>query len=556
MPKSKRKSKQKKNNQSKSKDTPKLSLKERLAQQRKIKQIRQKLTKTLSICLGISLFLGLPLAFVLDPKVGLGVAVGLPAMVVSYMYPRQALWFFLMYMPFSGTVTYWVGGGNALFQLSKDGFYLPALFALVVACRRRKLPILIPKQLVPALSVLLLLSIITLFSVNLPLQFNPKEIGQPFVQGILGLKVLIGYVPLIFCAYYLIKSKQELLFCTRLHVVLAIVCCVLGLMQYWMLSSGRCAGTGHLTGVDLFKATLDAKCFVGGSLLYSPAQGVIRLPGTFVSPWHWGWFLIANSALTFAVAFGDPKFLWRMVGLFGMAIVFVNAVICGQRIALALVPVVTVILLILTGQVTNLKRFVPIAAGLVLVLGIAVINNPDVVNERIESLKGRWEASPATAFIEEQFGWSLHQKPGLLGKGVGRATNSTRAFGRVKLVETFHPKLIYEIGFLGVTSFIVVCTVLVIICFKKYRTVVEKNLRSLASSYWVFMMIISYFPYWYPLDTDPVAVYYWFFAGVLLKLPEIDKQEQERIKLEAAEEEKPRKKSAKKASRRKQFNPT
>ncbi|NJR76621.1 MAG: hypothetical protein HC773_29865, partial [Scytonema sp. CRU_2_7] len=41
----------------------------------------------------------------------------------------------------------------------------------------------------------------------------------------------------------------------------------------------------------------------------------------------------------------------------------------------------------------------------------------------------------------------------------------------------------------------------------------------------VFILFISYNTYYYPLDVDPVAVYYWFFAGVLLKLPEIDKQE-------------------------------
>jgi hypothetical protein len=41
----------------------------------------------------------------------------------------------------------------------------------------------------------------------------------------------------------------------------------------------------------------------------------------------------------------------------------------------------------------------------------------------------------------------------------------------------------------------------------------------------VFILFISYNTYYYPLDVDPVAVYYWFFAGVLLKLPDIDKQE-------------------------------
>ena len=40
----------------------------------------------------------------------------------------------------------------------------------------------------------------------------------------------------------------------------------------------------------------------------------------------------------------------------------------------------------------------------------------------------------------------------------------------------------------------------------------------------------------YPLDTDPVCVYYWFFAGILLKMPLIDKVEQAKLKAEKAAE--------------------
>jgi hypothetical protein len=42
----------------------------------------------------------------------------------------------------------------------------------------------------------------------------------------------------------------------------------------------------------------------------------------------------------------------------------------------------------------------------------------------------------------------------------------------------------------------------------------------------VFVLFISFFPYYYPLDVDPVAVYYWLAAGIVLKLPTIDLQEQ------------------------------
>jgi hypothetical protein len=260
---------------------------------------------------------------------------------------------------------------------------------------------------------------------------------------------------------------------------------------------------------------------------------MIRLPGTFVAPWQWAWFLISNAFFTFATAFSDPSPLWRMAGLGGMALVFVNAVISGQRIALALVPLVIVILLILTGQVTNLKRFVPIAAGLGVILSIAIIANPAIVQERVDSFVSRWQASPPTEFIAEQFEFTTEGQQGIFGKGIGRATNSARAFGKTKLIETYYPKLIYEIGPLGTIAFLTLVTAITTSTFKAYRSVKDKNIRSFGASFWVFVLIISYNTYYYPLDVDPVAVYYWYFAGVIYRLPDIDRQEQKRLQAEA-----------------------
>ncbi|WRH64897.1 MAG: hypothetical protein RSE13_12865 [Planktothrix sp. GU0601_MAG3] len=253
-----------------------------------------------------------------------------------------------------------------------------------------------------------------------------------------------------------------------------------------------------------------------------------------MAPWQWAWFLIANAFFTFASAFSDPSPLWRMTGLVGMALVFVNAVISGQRIALALVPVVTIILLVLTGQVANLKRFLPILAGLGLILGIAVAANPTFLQERVDSFVSRWNASPPTDFISEQFGHSSGGQKGILGKGLGRATNAARIFGKTALIETYYPKLIFEIGPIGVAGFLYLVTTMVVIGFKSYRSVKDKNLRSFGASFWVFVLIISYNTYYYPLDVDPVTVYYWYFAGVLFKLPEIDREERKKL-IEAGE---------------------
>jgi hypothetical protein len=538
-------------------EAPKLSRKEILAQKRKTRLERQKFFSLLGICIFLALLIGVPVGLYY-PKVGIGIAVILPALILSYCYPRSALWFFLIYMPFSGTVTYWIGGGNALFQLSKDIFYIPAVIALARECQKKRKPILIPKKLIPTFAIILICSLLTLFLVNGIQQFflpncdslseaqrflrasdgsfilDPTtglviktacKNGIPLLQGIVGLKVLLGYVPLIFCMHYLIEDKKKLLFLMRLLVVLAIVCCCLGLIQYWFLTSGRCLGTRGASGGDLFKTSIEAKCFVGGALLYSPDQSVIRLPGTFVSPWHWAWFLIGNSFITFTAAFNDTSRFWRTSALVALALVFINSVISGQRIALALVPTIVITLLILTGQVANLKRFIPIGLALALILGVVAVSNPEIVQERVDSFVARWNTAPPQQFIVNQFNFAISQQRGILGRGLGQGTNSTRAFGSVALVETFHPKILFEIGYVGLLAFMVFVTHLTILSHQNYRSLKDKNLRSFGASFWVFILILSYFPYWYPLDTDPVAVYYWLFAGIIFKLPYIDKQE-------------------------------
>ncbi len=539
MPKVKKNKNKKK--QSKKEQPTSLTLKEKLAQKRKAAKARQELTSLLSKAGGVGIVLGIIVFFVGGIKLAVPAVMAVIVMALSYKYPRQALFGFIFYVPFAGTVTYLLGG-NTILQLAKDGFYVPAVIALWQKCRQQNLAFIIPKSIKTPLLILLTLCICTLLFVNAVQQFNPppvplfkkppKEI--PIGMGLLGLKVFIGYIPLITCAYYLIRNKKDFLLISRLQVVLILVCCILGIIQYGLLLVGICEGTRNAVGEDLFKATLKARCFIGGALVYSPSQGMIRLPGTFVAPWQWAWFLISSTFFTFGIGFSDPSFVWRMVGLGSLATVFVNAVISGQRIALALVPTCLVLLLILTGQLANLKRFIPIFGGLILILTIAIASNPAVVQERLDSFVSRWNASPPYEFITQQFEEVSHNTKNPLGNGLGRATNSARIMGPTKLVETYYPKVMYEVGILGVLGFLGLVTTITICAFNTYRKIKNRNFRGYGAALWVFILFISYNTYYYPLDVDPVAVYYWFFIGVLFKLPQIDKLE--RLKEEQNQE--------------------
>jgi hypothetical protein len=501
-----------------------LSLKERLAIKRKRDRARKEFISFTASSFGIALLIGGLLSIVGGLKAMVGATLGVVVFAMSFKYPRHALWALLIYMPFSGTVIYTLGNSPIL-QLAKDAFYLPALVGVIQYCRREKLPLLINKALLTPLIVLVVMSLFTFLFVNCSNQFfHNTEGGSPLGMGILGIKVFLGYIPLMVCAFYLLRDRNDLLFLMRLNVIILIACCGLGFAQYMMLLTGICEGTRNAAGSELFKADIDARCLVGGSLLYSPSQGQIRLPGTFVAPWQWGWYLISGAFLAFSSAFNDPKPLWRLLGLLSLAGVGLMAMVSGQRIALALVPTIVVLLLILTGQVANLKRFVPIAVGLGLTLGIAAIQYPTVVQERIDSLFGRWDAAPPHEFIVLQIEWAF-KKAGLLGNGLGRATNAARAMGPTELVETYYPKVIFEVGPFGALAFLIFVTVLSFVAFKAYRSCRDRTLRSYGAPLWLFIVFISYNTYYYPLDVDPVAIYYWFFAGVVLRLPMLEKQE-------------------------------
>ncbi|WOB69445.1 hormogonium polysaccharide biosynthesis protein HpsL [Microcystis aeruginosa] len=538
----------KKNKQGETKaDSRPPNIKEKLALKKEERQRKQKLTGLIVFAICVAILIGLPLSLLFDPKIGAVVSLALILGVFSFSYPRTALWTFIIYVPFTGTIVYWLGGIPIL-QLSKDIFYLPALIALVLECRKKRLPIIVPKQLGTTLLLIFVFCVVCLLAVNLQRQFLPtcdsvagmsifrdgRLVGLPcresetFLQGVLGFKVLLGYVPLIFCTYYLIKDKPTLLFFGRLLVTLVIICCVLGLTQYWMLKTGRCAGTRGYVGDLLFKATLEARCLVGGSLIYSPEVNMIRLPGTFVSPWHWAWFLVSSAVICYASAFSEISQKWRLAALVGLTLVLINAVVSGQRLAFFAVPMIVGLMTILTGQIANLKRFLPIifSVALLLAVGFSFLN-PDFIQQRYDSAVARWQNSPPTAFIQEQLDFAIRNQGGILGRGLGVATSSARFFGYISFVETFHSKILFELGYIGFALYMIFITHLVYLAFRTYLSLKDPTLRGFAGSYWVLLLFVAYLPYWYALDTDPVGVYYWIFAGVIFKLPVIEKQEKE-----------------------------
>ena len=160
-------------------------------------------------------------------------------------------------------------------------------------------------------------------------------------------------------------------------------------------------------------------------------------------------------------------------------------------------------------------------------LAVLIANNFGVFGSTLDSIISRWNYTPPQDFIVNQFNWITQDGVSILGNGLGKAASAARKLGKIKLIETFYPRLLYEIGWLGTLVFFSVVSLITFATFKICQSLRKSSLHSLGICLWLFILLISYNTFYYPLAIEPVNVYYWFFVGVLLKLPTIERIDRE-----------------------------
>jgi hypothetical protein len=489
-----------------------------------------------------TILISLVLGILFDKKAALLGIFAIPALVASFISPRLGLLALIIYLPLSNTIAFslvkvFQVAGNLirydqsypLYKIAKDAFYFPALAGILI--KTKTFDQLRPqiKPLITSGLILLATSLITFFFINLP--------QGTITTGIVGLKTLLGYIPLVLCGYYLIGQKRDLFGVNRLLIVMILICCSLALVQYFLLVQGICPDNETLNQLQVIvpksdtrfypnitdKATLKAQCFVGGSVLYNPAQGLIRLPGTFSDPWQWGWFLVSSSIISYAASFSDPLKRWRVAGWAAMVLVLLATLVSGQRLPLLLVPLFYFVLFIATSK--NRQKL-PLKLGIIGVISLLAVVLIPFIRERGLNFIDRWLYSSPIDFVGKQMQW-IFKYVQILGFGLGEASSGARRLAGeegTRLIETYYAKLLYEIGIIGFIAFMSLVTILSILTFKAYLKVKNPALKHWGLCIWIFILFISYNPYYYPLSVEPVSVYYWLFAGLLLKLPEISEE--------------------------------
>lgn len=453
---------------------------------------------------------------------GLGVATGngtlvfalallLAAFAVGLVNWRWSLYGLLLYLPFAGLPSLALYPNKGPGVLAKDFlFVLPAyagFFGAYVAQRRR---IVFDGAPIPLFGLVGL--------IVLAQAFNPS-IPSPLV-ALIGLKVWLLYVPLFFLGYHFIRSKEDIDRVLWLMCLAAIIPAIIGIVEAVLIYGGKSAFVYSLYGAAAAEATQGfAGIEVGGSFIR-------RVPSTFTFVFQYAMFVTSMVAIAHAAWRGSS----RRGGLVRpgiYALMIVAAFLSGSRFVFVTVPLIIVFISILDGRSWTRSAGVLLGALTALLLASSVFGTGFV------SLLGHLVSHTGHQFdLIVVKGVRQALDITWIGLGTGTDTIASRyAFDRTQLFsgiggwqESWWVKAWLELGIIGLIAVMALLGSIMGRALRGHRALRDPQLRTISASIIALLCValFSGIKQQY-MDLDPLNVYFWLFAGILMKLFALDR---------------------------------
>lgn len=430
----------------------------------------------------------------------------------------------LAYMPFSGLpgILLYSSIGTGWASLFKDVLFVIPAYMSFVGWAMRNRGVAHPRGTTQIL-MLLLAGLVTL---NL---FN-SELLSPLV-GLIGLKVWLFYIPLYFLGYHLVDSKEQLIRLARVMLAIGMIPVIYGIGQAIALYSGFAELAYGLHGLAAEDATQFYTTFseAGG-------QGLSRLPSLFTFVTQYITFLVGLLPFSYALWMGaDPRRGPRVWYLISLGLIVLAGPLSGARAAYVLFPAYFGLALCLDGRWTNwwkptlaITCMIPAGLGaLVWLLG----SMPNTFLDFVVDITGGYLSIGREESVIHQFTDALSVT--WIGMGTGIATGPARyasavlegipaTEANISGVEAFYAKTIVELGVPGLIVVVLLLGWLLIAGYLRLREVKDEPLRVIGVALLSFLgLVVLYLFKGSFLDIDPLNVYFWLFAGVLMKLPQL-----------------------------------
>jgi hypothetical protein len=433
---------------------------------------------------------------------------------------RWGIYALIVYFPFSGLPTILFYPAPTWTRIIKDVLFIAPAYCgfIIYSVENLRRPRAIASG-IPIGWILLLAALVVLHLFNSAI--------PNFMVGLIGLKTWIFYLPMMFVGFYLPKSTAHLFSIFRLMVLTAMFPVICGLLQAALYYSGRPDKALAVYGWAADGVTQNFTRFSGAG----GEQGLVRLPGIFTFVTQYFLFLLAMVPAAYLLALrpGSSR-ASRCLYSFCLGLILMAAFACGARAAFVIVPGVILLTVLIGSGIRRMLGRLLLFGGLVAV-GFAMIarimgGTVGTLFDFVTQITGYYLAGPLFENLVTTFQTTW------IGLGTGMATGPAHfayssldeAVGMSGGVESYYAKALYELGFPGLVALGAIFWLLLWRGTVRFRHLRDPSLRLAAAALLgLLVVLVVYLIKGALLDYDPLNVYFWLFAGILLALPRLDR---------------------------------
>jgi hypothetical protein len=421
---------------------------------------------------------------------------------------RLGVYGLILYIPFAGVPTILLYPAPGIVTQSKDLlFVIPTYVGFFLWLISRRTKLFLSREM-PLLLFAAFTAIVVLQLLN-PLLVNP-------LVGLIGLKVRLFYIPFFFLGYCFVDSRQRLLDLAKIMVAAGILPVVIGVVQAVLVYSGRPELAYGWYGAA-------AEAVTQGYARIGVDVGMARVPSTFTFVTQYWSFLLGLLPMSYAmfIASGRVKYVSRRLSLVALSAILLAAVTSGARAAYALLPLFFFVAAMLEFRWERFwKPMVLFIGGLALaavIMGVPLDRLVAYQNTVVgsyastEGLLGELQTASARTWV----GWGT-------GMSTGPARYAFAADQDTGLggLEGYYAAILLELGLVGLVIVVALLSRLLLAGYRSFVRLRDPVLRPFGTSILALLcVLVVYLVKGAFIDYDPLNVYFWMYAGILIKLP-------------------------------------
>ncbi len=425
----------------------------------------------------------------------IGLLVGLPAWVWIVLNWHKAFYLVMVLVVFEGVVRNLTNGVAVL--LVKD-----IVIGLIYLgyLRTHRFKFLQLPELRRFSRVFIALLVYCLFEV-----FNPAS--SNLLVGLVGLKTLLYYVPLLFVAYEIFDTPAKIERFGVLLLIMAGFSAALGVYQY----------IGGYEVIRVFQPVYIQSATRNLGTYY-------KLPGTFAAPGNFSAYLTICFVIGMGLLYSKTSRRLTVFSIIGILICAVALVLNIQRSAW-LFALVCFFLGSFNQSFSTYVRVLRLGLAVLVIgaFGLAITSNDNLVGDTFSgfttggALEGYLYYAPIVP-LTGRVDAILHGE--ILGKGIGQGAPGARYVREDDtFIEAYLSVLLYELGPVGTVLSFWLIFIAVGMTWRAYRQMQGNSYRNIIFFILLWQLFnIGLCVSYAPLSVPPTSLFFWLLPGLAMRL--------------------------------------